>query len=119
LEERESEARARRGKRPVLCFASGRHFLGGERTSLLHLLRHSDEELGKYERKLREAAWRGSWRGEWAEEASSFVESYPRSEGQETLARIKRAIGKLLRAKTKQVLKLVGEETTSALLPLS
>ena len=83
------------------------------------LPRNSDEELGKYERKLRREAWRGSCRSEWAEEASSFVESYPRSEGQDTHARMKRAIGKLLRAKTKQVLKLLGEKTTSALLPLA
>jgi hypothetical protein len=61
----------------------------------------------------------GSWRSERAEEGSSFVESYPRSERQHAYARIKRAIGKLLRAKMKQVLKLLGAETTSALLPLA
>ena len=39
--------------------------------------------------------------------------------GQDTHARVERAIGKLLRAKTRQVLKLLGEKTTSALLPLA
>jgi hypothetical protein len=98
---------------------SRRHFLGGERTPLQRLPRYSDEELGKYETKLRRAARRGSWRSEWAEEASSFVESYPRSEGQHAYARMKRAIGKMLAANTKQVLKLLGVETISALLPLA
>jgi len=65
------------------------------------------------------AARRGSWRSERAEEESSFFESYPRSEGQDTHARMTRAIGKLSAANTKQVLKLLGTETTSALLPLA
>ena len=61
----------------------------------------------------------GACKSVWAEEASSFVEIYPRSEGQHAYARMKRAIGKLLAANTKQVLKLLGAETTSTLLPLA
>ena len=57
-------ARARRGERPVLCFASGRQVLGGERTRLLRLSRDLGDGVDRDEAERRRAVRRGSRRSE-------------------------------------------------------
>ena len=83
---------------------------------LQRLPRYSDEELGKYERASgaeRELEKREGGR------ADQLRRELSTKRRQHAYARMKRAISKLLAANTKQVLKLLGAETTSALLPLA